>query len=268
MLELEFGEATHPGKVREGNEDRTGRYVPRSRLESGARGWLFVLADGVGGLDRGEVAAAKAVDVLVSGFAAAPENTSLLSLLPRLIQHANAAIHDDTLAAEHRGRLMASTVVACALRLDRACIAHAGDSRCYLVRRARAACITQDHTIAAEQFREGLITAEEAAESEARHILTRSLGPERYVAADTTALNLQRGDVLVLCSDGLCLGLDDRRIAGIAAQPLDPAALADELVRAALDADGSDNITAQVIAVRSVEATSIYRGRLGFRRGT
>lgn len=267
MLELEFGQATHPGKVRANNEDRTGYVLPKSRLESRGRGWLFVLADGVGGLDRGEVAAAKAIQVIVDGFAESPENTSLLSLLPRLIQHANAAIHDETLAREHRGRQMASTVVACALRHDQACISHVGDSRCYLVRNRLARQLTQDHTLVGDQLRQGLITPEEAAESVSRHILSRSLGPELYVTADTTSVTLETEDVLVLVSDGLCLGLDDRQIARMASQPRDPQLLAEELVAAAVEADGSDNTTAQVVAIRSVEAMAMYRGRLYPRPG-
>lgn len=267
MLEIEFGQATHPGKVRASNEDCMGFFTPKSQTETRARGWLFVLADGVGGLDMGEVASAKTVEVITDGFAEALENTSLMSLLPRLIQHANAAVHDEGLSRERRGRLIASTVVACALRHDQAYISHVGDSRCYLVRDGRATVVTQDHTVASEQRKLGLITSEEAADSESRHVLSRSLGPELYVTADTTAVTLRPGDLLVLCSDGLYSGIDDEEIARIVSQRKGAEALVEELVHTSVENDGSDNTTAQVIAIRSVEAMAMYRGRLYPRGG-
>ena len=98
---------------------------------------------------------------------------------------------------------MATTLVACAIRYDQAIVSHVGDSRCYLVRNSKAKQITQDHTWVNEQRKMGIITASEMAQSESRHVLIRSLGPEMFVSPDTTAVTLQAGDVLVLCSDGL-----------------------------------------------------------------
>lgn len=267
MLELEFGQATNPGKVRTNNEDCTGHFAPRSSLEVRSRGWLFVLADGVGGYDRGEVASAKAVQVVCDGFAEAQENTSLLALLPRLIQHANAAVHDEGLSRERRGRQMATTIVTCALRHDQAFIGHVGDSRCYHIREGRAAAVTQDHTWASEQRKLGLISSAEADSSETRHMLTRSLGPELFVTADTNTVSLRAGDRLVLCSDGMHNGLKDTEIARIASQSKDPGDVAQDLVCSAVEADGSDNATAVVIVIRSVEAMAMYRGRLYPRHG-
>ena len=268
MLDIEFGQATHPGKVRPNNEDCTGFYQPRSRQEARGRGWLFVLADGVGGLDLGEVASSRAVEVICEGFAESQENTSPLSLLPRLIQHANAAVHDEGFARDRRGRPMASTVVACALRHDQAYVAHVGDSRCYHVREGRAVAVTQDHTLAAEQRRLGLLSPDEENSSESRHLLTRSLGPELFVSADTATVTLRAGDLLVLCSDGLYSGLIDREIALMASQRRSPEQIAQEMVNVSVEADGSDNTTAIVIAVRSVEAMAMYRGRLYPRPGS
>jgi PPM family protein phosphatase len=262
MLEVEFGQASHPGKVRTNNEDSTGLFCPKSRQEARSRGWLFVLADGVGGLDMGEVASAKAVEVICAGFAEAQEHTSLLALLPRLIQHANAAVHDEGLARERRGKTMGTTVVACALRHDQACIAHVGDSRCYHVREGRAVAVTHDHTWVNEQRRLGLLSETEAAESESRHVLTRSLGPELFITADTATVTLQAGDFLVLCCDGLHGALPDGEIARIVSQPGHLDTIAEQLVHAAIEADGSDNTTAQIIAVRAVEPMAMYRGRL------
>lgn len=262
MLEVVFGQASNPGKIRGNNEDSMGAFVPRSRQESRSRGWMFAIADGVGGMDLGEVASTMAVNVMAAGFAQAPERASLPSLMARLIQDANSTIHDEGLQPDRRGKRMATTVVSCALRYDEACIAHVGDSRCYLVREGKATALTQDHTAVGEQRKLGLISAANAEQSESRHILTRSLGPELFVAVETRKVSLQAGDLLVLCTDGLYGGIYPADIARIASQKKDIETIADELVRYAVDVDGSDNATGQVIHVRSIEGMAMYRGRL------
>ncbi len=213
------------------------------------------------GLDLGEVASATAISVVTEQFAKAQPGAMLISLLPRLVQQANAAVHDRTLEPEYHGKSMATTLVACALRHDQAVISHVGDSRCYLVRSGQTRQITQDHTLVNEQRKMGLISAGEIANSDARHVLIRSLGPEMFVSPDTTALTLQPGDVLVLCTDGLHDEMSEAEIAAIVSQKKDAAQLARELVARAVEIDGGDNTTAQVIRVRSVEQVGMYRGR-------
>src|SRR3974390_712692 len=171
MLELVLGQASDPGKVRTNNEDSLGSFIPNSRHQARSHGFLFAVADGVGGLDLGEVASSTAVSVLTDEFPKAQPGSMLISLLPRLVQHANAAVHDRTLAPEFRGKKMATTVVACALRHDQAVISHVGDSRCYLVRKGVAKQITQDHTWVNEQKKLRLISDSEIAQSESRHVL-------------------------------------------------------------------------------------------------
>jgi protein phosphatase len=185
----------------------------------------------------------------------------LISLLPRLIQHANAAVHDCTLAPEYRGKKMATTLVACALRYDQAIVSHVGDSRCYLVRNGKARQVTQDHTWVNEQRKMGLITASEMAESESRHVLLRSLGPEMFVSPDTTAVTLLAGDILVLSSDGVHDELKETELAAIVSQNKNVDEITRELVARAVEIDGNDNTTAQVIRIRSVEQVGMYRGR-------
>jgi protein phosphatase len=261
MLDVVFGQASDPGKVRTNNEDSMGAFVPNSRHQARSHGYLFAVADGVGGLDLGEIASSTAVAVLTEEFEKSQGGAMLISLLPRLVQHANAAVHDRTLAPEFRGKKMATTVVACALRHDQAVISHVGDSRCYLVRKGIPKQITQDHTWVNEQKKMGLISAGEIAQSEVRHVLIRSLGPEMFVSPDTTALTIQAGDVLVLCSDGLHDELPESAIAAIVSQNKSIDEIAQELVASAVDNDGNDNTTAQVIRVRSVEQVGMYRGR-------
>ncbi len=261
MLDVQFGQASDFGKVRTNNEDAMGSFVPASRHQARSHGFLFAVADGVGGMDLGEVASATAISVLTDEFSKAQADTMLISLLPRLIQHANAAVHDRTLESEYRGKRMATTLVACALRYDQAIVSHVGDSRCYLVRNGKARQVTQDHTLVNEQRKMGLITADEIADSDARHVLIRSLGPEMFISPDTTAVALQADDVLILCTDGLHDEMSEATIAEITSQKKNAEELARELVSRAVEIDGGDNTTAQVIRVRSVEQVGMYRGR-------
>ncbi len=159
MLDVVFGQASDPGKVRTNNEDAMGSFIPSSRHQARSHGYLFAVADGVGGMDLGEVASSTAISVLTEEFEKAQSGAMLISLLPRLIQFANSAVHDRTLAPEYRGKKMATTLVACALRHDQAIVSHVGDSRCYLVRNGQAKQITQDHTWVNEQRKMGLISA-------------------------------------------------------------------------------------------------------------
>lgn len=261
MLEVQFGQASDPGKVRTNNEDSMGSFIPSSRQQARSHGYLFAVADGVGGLDLGEIASSTAISVLTEEFGKAQGGAMLISLLPRLITFANAAVHDRTLTPEYRGKKMATTLVACALRHDQAIVSHVGDSRCYLVRDGKAKQITQDHTWVNEQRKLGLITEREIAESDARHVLIRSLGPEMFVSPDTTALTLQPADTLVLCTDGLHDEMNMATIAEIVGQQRGLDEIARDLVKRAVEIDGNDNTTAQVIRVRSVEQVGMYRGR-------
>ena len=261
MLDVQFGGASDFGKVRKNNEDSMGTFIPASRRQARSHGFLFAVADGVGGLDLGEVASATAVSVVTQEFAGAQDGSMLISLLPRIIQRANAAVHDCSHAPDYRGRKMATTLVLCALRYDQAVVSHVGDSRCYLVRNGRARQVTQDHTLVNEQRKVGLISESEIKVSDSRHVLLRSLGPEMFVAPDTTAVTLEAGDVLVLSTDGLHDEMTEAMIAEIASQRKSADEIARELVGRAVELDGGDNTTAQVIRVRSVEQVGMYRGR-------
>ncbi len=261
MLDVQFGQASDFGKVRTNNEDAMGSFIPATRQQARSHGYLFVVADGVGGMDLGELASATAVSVLIDEFGKAQPGSMLISLLPRLIQRANGAVHDCTLNPQYRGKKIATTIVACALRYDQAVVSHVGDSRCYFVRNGQARQITQDHTWVNEQRKMGLISASEIAESDTRHVLIRSVGPEMFVSPDTTAVALEPGDVLVLSTDGLHDEMREPEIASIASQKKDAAQIARELVARAVEIDGGDNTTAQVIRIRSVEQVGMYRGR-------
>ena len=261
MLDIEFAQATDCGRVRDHNEDYLGHVAPGSPAGTRERGWLFALADGVGGHDRGEVASRLAVETLAAGFERAASGESYLSLLPRLVQQANSKVFESGMSTGPGGIAMATTIVTCALRYDRAVISHVGDSRCYLVRHGRAEALTRDHTIAGEHMTLGLITAREAAESGTRHLLSRSVGSAMFVGVDTRDYQVLPGDVLLLCSDGLHGAVEASDIALIVSRNTSLECAARELIDLANERDGGDNVSVQLIRIRGVERVGMYRGR-------
>ncbi|HEY1210357.1 MAG TPA: protein phosphatase 2C domain-containing protein [Terracidiphilus sp.] len=261
MLDLEFAHLSDCGRVRGHNEDYLGYVVPATPRQVRTHGWLFALADGVGGQERGEVASRTAVESLLAGFRASAGGDLHTTLLPRLVQEANVRVYEAGRAASAGGVHMATTLVACALRFDRAAVAHVGDSRCYLIRRGHAKLLTRDHTVASEHVRLGLLSAQDAAEAPTRHLLTRSLGTELFVGVETSDNQVLAGDVLLLCSDGLHGAVRASEMAHLVSHGGDLNAAGQKLVALANQRDGSDNISVLLIRVRSVERVGMYRGR-------
>jgi len=261
MLDVEFAQVTDPGRVRDHNEDYVSHFIPADAAQVRSHGWLFVLADGVGGQDKGEVASRVAVETLIEGFRKTAKGEPHASALPRLVQTANTRVLETGMAARPGGVAMATTIVACALRYDRAVVSHVGDSRCYLVRRGHAQVLTRDHTVSSEQVKLGLLTTREASRATTKHILSRSLGNDIVVNVDTSEHQVMTGDVLLLCSDGLHGAVEASEIAALAGHGTDLNTAAHKLVAIAKHRDGSDNISLQVIRIRNVERVGMYRGR-------
>jgi len=259
MLDLEFTELSDRGRVRKRNEDYLGHAPPATPAESRTRGWLFALADGVGGHRGGEIASRAAVESVLAGFRAAAAGESPSALLPELVRAANTRVYEAGLGAGLAG--MSTTIVVCTLQFDRVVVAHVGDSRCYLIRAGRAAALTRDHTVASEQARLGLLSPGEAAEVSTRHVLSRSLGSGLFVDVETSDHQVMAGDALLLCSDGLYAGVSGGDIAHLVTPRSDLASAARELVALANQRDGSDNISVQLVRVRSVERVGMFRGR-------
>src|SRR5580704_13572108 len=260
-MDVEFTQLSDRGQLREGNEDYMGHVLPATPERVRSHGWLFVLADGVGGHDLGEVASRTAVESMLASFREAPAAEPHKALLGRLAQVANARVIDAGHASGSVGTSMATTLVTCALRYDRASVAHVGDSRCYLIRQGQTVLLTRDHTVANEHVRLGLLSPEEVAQAPTRHLLSRSLGSELIVNADVKEHRVLAGDVLLLCSDGLHGSVTASEMAAITGHGDDLAKAAERLVDVANQRDGSDNISLQLIRVRSVERVGMYRGR-------
>jgi PPM family protein phosphatase len=259
---VEFAQLSDIGRTRKHNEDYLGYVQPATPAQAQSHGWLFAVADGVGGQELGEVASRTAVESLLANFRNSAGVESHSALLRRLVQAANHEVYEAGRSAGPGGVAISTTLVACALRYDQAVVAHVGDSRCYLIRPGFVTALTRDHTVVAEQFRLGLITAKEAAESEKRHVLSRSVGADLFVNVDISERQVLPGDVLLLCSDGLHNSVSEPDLAQVLSANTDLSATARELVALANQRDGGDNITVQLIRVRSVERVGMYRGRL------
>jgi serine/threonine protein phosphatase PrpC len=261
MLDIEFAELSETGPTRDHNEDSIGSYQPATPEEAQARGWLFALADGVGGQDGGEVASQIAVETLLSRFPSISASEPLTTALPRIIQTANQRVYEAS-ASDFRAGSIATTVVCCALRFDRAVIAHVGDSRCYLIRRGQVTALTRDHTVANEQLRLGILSARQAANANTASLLSRCLGNEMFVNVDTSEQLVTPGDVLLLCSDGVHHSVRPADMADALPAKAGLEEAAAHLVALANRRDGSDNVSVQIIRIRSVERVGMYRGRL------
>jgi PPM family protein phosphatase len=231
---------TDTGHQRATNED--------SHLE---RTPLFVVADGMGGAQAGEVAS----QVAISHFSddLAPSADGAVELLVRAAQDANAEIH--ALAeADSRRAGMGTTLTAAYVGGDEVFLVHVGDSRAYRLRDAMLERITEDHSLVEELLRQGRLTEEEAEEHPQRSIITRALGPEPEVEIDTFTVDGRAGDVFLLCSDGLTSMVGESAIETILRGAPDLDRAADELVRAALAAGGRDNVTVLLFRLEDVGA--------------
>ncbi len=239
MLLLEHYGVTDAGKVRKNNEDSL--LVGEGRDET-----LFVVADGIGGFEAGEVASSIAVDVL--------KDVESSQSLEDAIREANRRI---LVAARGDERLsnMGTTVVAVRFggteEEPLAEVSHVGDSRVYLFRDGALRPLTEDHSLVAELVRSGDLTRAQASEHPQKNLITRALGAEDDIEVDTTVLPIKLDDRLILCSDGLTDMLPEPRMLELlASSPERPERAARALVQAALDAGGLDNVTVVVVDVK------------------
>ncbi len=219
---------TDTGRQRRDNED-----------SAFARAPVFVVADGMGGAQAGEVASRIAVEAFEQGL---PDSGSPEERLASRVREANQQIYERSRA--DRGRAgMGTTLTAAYVDDAHVAIAHVGDSRAYMFRDGSLQRLTQDHSLVDELVRRGKLTEEQAAEHPQRSIITRALGPEPDVEVDTWTYPARAGDVVLLCSDGLTSMISETRVAAILASHENLDEAADALIREANEAGGRDNIT-------------------------
>ena len=243
---------TDVGMVREHNEDAAmALEYQRQTLVDPSQHYLYVVADGMGGAEAGEVAAAIAVDSIrnyVQNGIGAGDLKNLAQLLTAALEEANRAIIEYQ-AAHPESRGMGSTAVGVLLMPPEGALAWVGDSRIYLSDAAGLRQLTRDHSLVQRLIEIGQITPEEARHHEHKNVITRSLGARQSgpAGAEGMPLRLKRGDRVMLCSDGLTAHVDDRSIGEILRRNEDPAAAARELVVAANAGGGTDNVTVIVV---------------------
>ncbi|MDQ6633159.1 MAG: Stp1/IreP family PP2C-type Ser/Thr phosphatase [Gemmatimonadota bacterium] len=249
---------TDVGRTREHNEDAfvvadltraNATLQPEVRThEVGDRGSLFMVADGMGGAAAGEIASAMAIDVILREVtdavsrAGGPSEEIFATAIKRATAAANSHIH--TFALEHpEYRGMGTTATVAGVLGDTLYLAQVGDSRAYLIRNGVGQQITKDQSLMQKLIEAGELTEEEAEQSERRNIILQALGPEATIKVDLTHQRVRRGDVLVLCSDGLSGQVRGDEIARIVSEEKDLMAACKRMIDRANENGGPDNIT-------------------------
>jgi PPM family protein phosphatase len=225
---------TDTGRQRSGNEDNAYARAP-----------VFVVADGMGGAQAGEVASKMAIDAFEQEL---PDEGAPEERLASRVREANRQIYERS-HSDRDSAGMGTTLTAAYLDETSVAIAHVGDSRAYLFRDGTLQRLTRDHSLVDELVRHGKLTEAQAAEHPQRSIITRALGPEPDVEVDTWTYPVRAGDVLLLCSDGLTSMIPESRVTEVLAanSVLDEAG--DALIKAANEAGGRDNITVVLFRV-------------------
>ena len=228
-----FGSRTEVGHVREHNEDSLVVTPP-----------LFAVADGMGGHEAGEVASEIAINALAELAPASPDGDALA----RAVIAANLEV----IKAPSKGigrEGMGTTLTAALLEGERLVIAQVGDSRAYLLHQGRLQQLTRDHSLMADMIEAGQLTEAEARVHPNRSVITRAIGSDPHMQPDIYELNVETGDRILLCSDGVTTMIEDPEIAHIMSRSETAQECADNLVAAALEAGGYDNATAIVMDV-------------------
>ncbi len=254
VVEIVSGGVSDVGRVRTNNEDSF-------RILSSLN--LFVLSDGMGGEAHGEVASALAVETIVNYCSEAKDDSGATLMgsaedhwsentkrLQSAVREANFNIYESA-RKNPAQRGMGATVTAVWVNAGRLSVAHVGDSRAYLLRTGNLQQLTSDHSLVAEQVRRGIITPQQAEESEMQSVLLRALGANEDVDVDVDEVGIYSGDVLLVCSDGLTRMVTEPEIAGALQAEVDPRTAAQKLVDLANENGGLDNVT--VIVVRFQE---------------
>jgi PPM family protein phosphatase len=244
LLRHDIALQTDIGRKRPHNEDSMVSVVPDDPRILEKKGALFVVADGMGGHAKGEVASDMAVKIVNAAYYE-DEDEDIASSLARAVKQANSMIHHLSVQEESG---MGTTCIACVLLGDTVFIANVGDSRAYIVRTGLLRQVSQDHSWVAEQVRAGILTREQARTHERRNVIYRSLGCCAEVEVDIFTEQVQDGDVLVLCTDGLSEVIDEDELCSIVEQYASQESVT-RLIERANECGGPDNITAIVARV-------------------
>ena len=242
---VKFAVRSHSGMVREINEDSYNIIAAFPGIPA-----TYIIADGMGGHNSGEVASKIAVDFASNYIMQNPRAFSgeegTVETLRDMMKKANADIYAKS--SEHGANFgMGTTMITVVVCGKKLCIGHVGDSRVYIIRDGRIQQITTDHSYIEELIKKGTLTREEAGSHPQKNVITRALGCSEDVEIDTHVLDIHPADCFVLCTDGLTNMLEEDEIRGVVEGSLNPEAACEELIRKANEKGGEDNITVIVI---------------------
>lgn len=249
MLQVDATGLSEAGPHRETNEDSIGAFTPDDGPTAERKGYLYVVADGLGGHQAGEVASATAVSTVRDEYYAPSSHSRVEPALRQAVQVANLRIHN--LAQRHAEyRSMGTTLTAMALAGSCAYFAHIGDTRAYHWRAGQLSLLTADHSEAAELVRMRVLKPDKVRDHPGRSVLTRSLGSALIPRPDFLRQPIASGDRFVLCSDGVWSEVEDAELAEAAAA-LPPAEACQAIMRLVMQRGCPDNASVQVVHVLS-----------------
>lgn len=245
-MNYQFCAKTDPGRARDNNEDSVVFDSTTSTV---------VLADGMGGYNAGEIASGMATAFIKSELSrwlleagAGASVREVRRAIEICVDNANLSIFNAASSNAHYSG-MGTTLVVGVFRGDKLILGHIGDSRCYRLRSGKLEQITKDHSLLQEQIDAGLISPEQAANSSIKNLVTRALGVEDTVLLEVNEYDVASGDMYVLCSDGLSDMVEDGAIARIVASDANLEQKANQLVNAANENGGRDNISVLMVEV-------------------
>ena len=252
-MELVASGISETGPYRDLNEDAIGSFAPPDPLTRQRKGHLYIVADGLGGHNAGEVASATAIEAVSQEYYSPANHTRIEPALRQAVQAANLRIHN--LAQRNSNyRSMETTLTAVVLAGSHTYVAHIGDCRVYLWREGKLSQLTSDHSEAAELVRMRVLKPERVRDHPGRNVLTRTLGSKLIPRPDYLRHPILPGDRLALCSDGLWSEVDETELSEVLGNGATPEEACRELVHRALSRECLDNLSLQIINVLAVEA--------------
>lgn len=249
---FELALLSDPGTNRPDNEDSCGHFI------EGPDTAVFVVADGVGGYEGGEIASRMAVDITLEAFRESPPAWGAAKRLYRAAQRANIGIHDKSLTVPELGR-MSTTLTAVAVEKGMLSAVHVGDCRLHLIRNSHVSQITKDHTMVADRVRMGVMSAERAKDHPERGMLLRSMGHELIISVDRISMPLLERDRLILCSDGMYHVLEPKELEQLT-RDVDTETGCRVLIETANQRGTSDNLTCAVFRMTAPTGLSPTTG--------
>ncbi len=248
---VESSGLSHVGLVREDNQDSIHLSDGLAGLEAN---WLFAVADGMGGYAHGALASSVAIEKMVEGLCR--EETKITPrALQRSLENANLSVYRK--AQQLGAGRMGSTLTAAIISGEDLHLVHVGDSRAYLVRGGQSTCLTSDHTAVGDLVRAKLIPPERVRTHAQRSILTRAIGISMFIRPEISRVKLQRGDHIILCSDGVWSVVLDEEFAQAVETSLSIDQISRTLVDLALQREADDNVSVVAVHIRELQSQAM-----------